>query len=394
MTHIPFARRLLGSATALVGLLALESAPATAQDVDPRWHAWLGCWEALNEEGIASVNAPRVCVIPVSGATVEIATLVGDSVVQRHRIDATGAQVATTRDGCSGWERAEFSANGTRVYVRTSHTCEGGLARLSNGVLGMSADGEWLDVRGVVTGTAKGVRVVRYRDVTNLAALPNEIAMHFRDRGRSIGNARITAMAPLTIADAVEASRLLDPGVAQTWLAERGDGFGIDAQQLVALEEAGVPPVVVDVMVALSYPQVFGLDRSRVEGATDRDVAAGQSGGRVIDLYGWDPYYSPYGYGYGYGYGAGYGGWYYGNRPVIIVTQPPDAEERRHGRVVNGRGYSSGNDEGTARRGRSGGESGSAPRGSASPSKDSGDAAKSPSSGGSGRTAKPRKPPE
>jgi hypothetical protein len=392
MRHIPFARPLITGAAALAGLLVLSNARVSAQDVDPRWHAWLGCWEAVNDEGFASADAPRVCIIPAGNAAVDIATLVGDSIVQRQRLDATGEQVQTTRDGCSGWERAQFSANGTRVYLRTSHTCEGGLTRLSNGVIAMTQDGEWLDVRGVITGATQGVRVTRYRDATNLARLPLEIATHFRDRGAVITNARIAAMAPLTIADAVEASRVLDPGVTQTWLAERGDGFGIGATELLALESAGVPSVVIDVMVALSYPGVFALDRSRVEGASERDVA-GEPRGRVVDLYGWDPYYSPYGYGYGTGYGYGYGGgWYYGNRPVIIVTQP-DADDRRHGRVVNGRGYSSGSEGSTARRGRTGGESGSAKRGSASPSRDSGAADKS-TSGGSGRTAKPRKPPE
>ena len=47
----------------------------------------------------------------------------------------------------------------------------------------------------------------------------------------------------------------MDPVVVQTWLAQRGQGFGIDAKRLKALADAKVPANIIDVMVALSYPQ-------------------------------------------------------------------------------------------------------------------------------------------
>ncbi|MGH7713499.1 MAG: hypothetical protein ACREOG_19585, partial [Gemmatimonadaceae bacterium] len=176
------------------------------------------------------------------------------------------------------------------------------------------------------------------------------------------------------------------------------DGFALDADKLIELEKVGVPPVVIDVMVALSYPRVFALDRSRVTGATRDRADEETAGGRTVYLYGWDPFYSSYGsrYGYGYGYGYGLGGWYYGNRPVIIVRQPTsgDGEERAHGRVVKGRGYTRGTSGAPADRGSTASgsrdQSGSS-GGSASSGSGSGSSSKSPSSG-SGRTAKPRPP--
>ena len=376
-------------------LVALATVPAGAQDVDPRWHAWLGCWEAVEPESasLSRDRAPRICVIPAGGVAVDVATIVADSIALRQRIEATGQQRAGTRDGCTGWDRATFSQNGQRVYLRTSYTCPGGLTRLSNGVMAMSEEGQWLDVLGVVSGTTKGVRVTRYREVSP-SSVPAEVASALRGASQT---ARIAAMAPITSEDVVEATRYLDPGVVQTWLAERGQGFDLDAQDLVQLEKAGVPSVVIDVMVALSYPRYFALDRSRVTGATRGEAAEQYEGGRTVYVYGWDPYYSPYGYGrYGYGYGYGYGGWYYGNRPIVVVRQPSsgDSEAERHGRVVKGRGYvpgrrSGGDGSGSAAtsRGTSGSSGGSASGSS------SGATTKSSGSGsGSGRTAKPRPP--
>jgi hypothetical protein len=183
----------------------------------------------------------------------------------------------------------------------------------------------------------------------------------------------------------------------QTWLAERGEGFTLDAKQLVALEKDGVAPQVIDIMVALTYPQVFALDRSRVGGPAAENTASAGSG-RTVYAYAWDSFYSPFGYRYGYnpygyGYGYGYGGWYY-DRPVIIVR--PSDNEREHGKVVKGRGYvrggsidrSSGSSGGSSDVRASRGGSGSGSSSSGSSSKGS----SSSGSGSSGRTAKPRPP--
>lgn len=404
------ARRLSG-ATGLAAGLALLGNTAAAQSVTPdtRWQTWLGCWEAVQPDSAPSVDAikkPRICVIPAAGqSAVDVATIVGDSVALRQHIEATGEQRQLSKDGCTGWERATWSANGQRVYLRSAYTCPGGLTRSSNGVMAMSSDGEWLDVLGVVAGTTVGVRTARYRPSYQLDNLPSEIALALKDRAQWSNDARIAASARLTTGDVVDASKYLDPGVIQTWLAERGEGFALDATQLAELEKAGVAPLVIDVMVALSYPQVFALDRTRVGGPPADSMRAAEPG-RTVYVYGWDPFYSPYGYRsrygypsyYGYPYGYGYGsGWYNGSRPVVIVRQPSSGERAAHGRVDRDRGYTPGSGaiprrgsaSGTGHGGAaSSGSSGSSSRGVSS---GSGASSRSPSSG-SGRTAKARPP--
>jgi hypothetical protein len=316
-----------------------------------------------------------VCVLPTGNPTaVDLVSVTGDSITTRQRLDATAAKRAVQQGDCAGVETVQ--ATGARVYLRTSMKC-GNQGRLVNGVMAISPDGDWLDVRGVAFGPNVGVRASRYRETAASTRLPPEVVDALRGHSSGMNSARIAASGRLELSDVVEASGYLEVGVLQTLLAERGQGFGLDARQLLSLQDAGVAPSVIDVMVALSYPGVFALDRTQL-GDPPPDVR-----GEVREVYGGEMYdaggygYDPYGYGYGRG-----NGWYSGRRPVVVVQRTGDDEE--HGKVVKGRGYVSGRDDSA----RSGGErSGDQSRGKASGS-DGSDSEKKGSS--TGRKAKPK----
>ena len=190
--------------------------------------------------------------------------------------------------------------------------------------------------------------------------------------------ARAAAVAPLALADIVEASRQLHSGVVSAWLNDLRQPIAVDAKRLVELADAGVPAPVIDMMVALAYPDAFAVPPSPTTvGALVENEARGGGGaggfgnfgsidsfncGLEFSLYGFgacspfgysafgfSPFgYMPYGYlpyaysrfGYGpYDFGGGYGGWYT-STPTVVVIRP--ADQANHGQVVNGRGYSSG----------------------------------------------------
>ena len=372
-------------AALLTALVALGLAsPVQAQTAGPQWEAWIGCWDQL-PRGMGPETGARVCVIPASSPSeAQIVTVVGDSIASRQRLDATGQKHAVTRDGCPGWE--SIHSTGTRVYLRTTLTC-GGVDRLTNGVMAMSSAGDWLDVQGVAVGKNAGVRAARYREASAAARLPAEITAALGGRPRRMNAARIAAAGTITTADVVEASRFLEVGVLQTWLAERNQGFGLDAQQLVALEKSGVAPSVIDVMVALSYPEVFALDRTRLgdPAPETRGEERVVYGGAMVDDYGSGPY--------DYGYGRGYG-WYPGRQPVRILRQPASdaATEDEHGKVVKDRGYVSGRgDSGRSGTEKSGGSAARGQEGSGGSSSKGGSSGSDKESS-SGRKAKPRPP--
>jgi hypothetical protein len=381
----------------LAGVFILAGAPvlqAQSTGLDTRWQAWLGCWRASDPP--LTGRALYVCVVPASGSSaVNVVSIADGKEISRERVEATGQQRLIAKDGCTGWEGAQWSADSRRVYLRSELTCPGTLQRTSSGVLAISGRGEWLDVQVVRAGGGSGLALVRYQDAGMPAAIPAEIAAALAGRQRSVSAARLAAGAPIGTADVVDAARNADPEAVNGWLVERGQALQVDAGQLAALSDAGVPGSVTDVMLALSYPDVLALNRGTPADSA-READGYQIGGRASQVYfdrfgyspfgwGYSAYRSPYGYSpYGYSgsiYGAGYGS-YWNRSPYIIVTKGSSQSIPR-GRAVNGRGYTRG-DQASG----SGRTSTTPSRGSVGSSSTG---TSRPTSGSGGRTAKPRR---
>ena len=397
---------------AALGLAAIATT-ASAQEarVGPKWLGWVGCWTASVPGAPATDNDGVVCVTPSGQGrdAVDVTTIRDAKVVSTQRIDASGAERPLDAKGCTGTQRASWSADERRVYLRSSSTCDG-LKSTTSGILSMTATGEWLDVRGVSSYGSEGVRVARYRDAGIPASVPAEIATALRERSGGVESARVAAGAPIGANGVIEASRAADSTVVAAWLLEREQRFGLDAKTLVQLAEAGVPGAVTDALVAVSNPNAFRLARASQE--TDAITTDAPTTGRRVSAtaYPYDPWMwgslgmdYGYRYGYPYGYRSGYGGYGYGYNngyyggyapPIIIVNG--DTRNGSTGQMVKGRGYTQtgGGATGTARERPSRAPS-SAPSSSPSPSSGSsgGSSSSGSSSGGSsseGRTAKPR----
>jgi hypothetical protein len=337
-------------------------------------------------------------VLPGAGAwEAELVTVAHDSIAARDTV-VTGAR-SRELDGCRGSETANWSADGARLYLHARYSCPGGLEQTSSGMLALSEGEELIDIQQTTRGNAKAVRVSRYLRVAVSPSLPREVATALEGTDLPLSLARGAASAPLTVAAIADASRSLEPEVVEALLVERGGYAPVDAKQLAALADAGVPGRTTDVIIALAYPSRFAI-RSMVSDSARLRAAAQDRVPRVAlfpfypgysslyGLYGYRPFgYSPYDYiaGGRRGYGGGYPYGYY-QQPVIVVRSEP---ARPHGRVVNGRGYtrgSSGSDEGTGSA-RPASTSGSSSSGSSS----SGSSGSSNSgSSGETRTAKPR----
>ena len=401
--------------TAVLGLVAVaatmaSTAAAQQARVGPKWLGWVGCWTASVPGASEADNDGIVCITPAGqgGDAVDVTTIRDSKVVSTQRIDASGTERALDAKGCTGVQRASWSADERRVYLRSSSTCDG-LKSTTSGILSMTATGEWLDVRGVTSYGSQGVRVARYRDAGIPAALPPEIASALRERGAGVESARVAAGAPIGSNGVIEASRAADSTVVAAWLLEREQRFALDAKSLVQLAEAGVPGAVTDALVAVSNPGAFRFARASQQ--SEAIVTDAPTSGRRVsamtlpyDPWAWGSlgldygyrYGSPYGYRYGYGgYGYGYNNGYYGGYapPIIIVNG--NGRSGSTGQMVKGRGYTQtgGSTTGTARPRPSQDPS---PARSPSPSPSSGSSGSSSggsSSGGSsseGRTAKPR----
>ena len=366
----------------LAAVLGMGAVPARGQDAatDPRWLAYLGCWEQI---GVAK---SAMCVVPTGDrSTVDLVTIAKGEVTAREPIAATGLRVETTRDNCTGSQSAAWSPRGHRLYLHSEDACSGEPAREGTGLIAMSGAGRLLYIQSMTVGTQTGVRVQRYVEATADLLLPDDVANALRLGVAAIIQARAAAGAPLATDDVIEASRTIDVAVIEAWLIERADPFTLDAKRLVGLADAGVPSRVIDLMVALSYPKAFAINAASRQGErlARQRAGAGDGFGTPPTSYflGYDPLCSSYylmmdqysygcagSYGYGYGHGYGYG---YGNPPTIVfIGGGGGSSSRPHGRVVNGQGYTQGDD--------------AAPKGQALP-RPSGDTSR-PSNGTSGGT--------
>ena len=206
---------LKGTLTALAaGLLC--ALPASAQSQSVGWGPWIGCWQA---EGAPEDAA--LCVRTPAGqeGAVEIVRVEGSELLDRELLWADGQRHETVRDECTGWERGEFSRDGLRLFLSSSHTCEDGTVQEGGGIMTMAEPDEWLDIR--------------YLEVAAAEAPDAE--------------------------DVIEASERLPAVAVEAWVAEKGDPFDLNADHLVAMADAGVADRVIDVVVAVSNPDVFVL---------------------------------------------------------------------------------------------------------------------------------------
>jgi uncharacterized membrane protein YgcG len=332
---------------AVISCLSMAQA-ATAQ-VNPRLDNWLGCWRL--EDDLAGTGA-RLCVTPEPDG-VRLQTLVGTVKGADEVVIPDGAARPIADSECKGTERSEWSSDGQRVFRAIDVTCKNETPRAVKGVMFVARGPMLINVQHVTGGgTAAGVRVQRYRRAQNQTLADGSKAPQPR-------TASVTIDSTWSIEDVIEASKKLPPEALQGALADVRQKFNVNRRTLVALDDAGVPDSVIDLMVALTFPERFVVER--VASSAPIGVTTGMSwydpfmspllrDPFMSSCYGYRSYYSTCGYYYGYNtfspYGSIYpyydnyyvpGGWVAvnpNNPGGDVAPQPSGA-----GRVVNGRGY-------------------------------------------------------
>lgn len=292
--------------------------PGATDSEDGRWMPWLGCWELTNdrvgdrEERIDARQ--QVCLTrDDAGPGVLAATFEEDREILSERLVADGSRQPIDRSGCQGWKEARFSDDGDRLFTHSSLVCEGDHRREVTGISLIDPSGKWLDIEVVATGDRRELMVRRYRFAGGAAG--------DRDLTLAAATARVGAGETLDARDVVEALEHVDPAAVEAALLETDAAFEMNAELLLYLDDAGVPGQIVDLMVALSYPDYFVVDG----GGEDRHGPATVGGGWYLPAYSygyWSPFFAPLGYGR------------YPVRPVIVVSGGGSG-----GKVIQGRGY-------------------------------------------------------
>ncbi len=331
--------------TAALGfVLAATLAPAAAAQAPSqpsRWAAWTGCWHLATGTGrrpVASAdNQPTVCVAEVPGGARLTTTVAGQPAIEQTLL-TDGAEHPVDQSGCRGTQRSEWAANGLRLFTRAELTCEGDPGpRHVSGYGLLLEDGSWLDIQAIEIAGRDSVRVRRYRHADAGVAL------------------RVRPGRRLAIDDIKEGAPRLSSAALETAVVETGAAIPLSSRTLIELAQAKVPDRVIDLMVAVAYPEKFVVERSA---GTDRGwlpplyvddpFSFGGFGyplwGSSLALYDFNPYfYSPYGYSYYNRYDPRFG--YPGS---VYVVGPGggggsgggvQASPSGTARAVDGRGY-------------------------------------------------------
>jgi hypothetical protein len=177
---------------------------------------------------------------------VTLTTRVADREALQQTVVADGGDHPITDAECRGTQRAEWSGDGRKLYSRADLSCSNdkGNRRVS-GFSILGANGTWTDIQAVDVSGQQTVRVRSYRRVAEVA---------------KIGSG-LTHATPLTLEDVKEAAGKVSARALEAALVETGSSFDLSGKDLLSLQDADVPGSVTDLMVALSYPERFIVER-------------------------------------------------------------------------------------------------------------------------------------
>ena len=288
--------------------------PAAQEALEDRDQlAWLGCWDVMEDpedDSQESLEAHQmICVAPGDAPNaLDMTVLVNEHVVATETIVTDGSRQPVSDGRCDGWIRSVLSEDRRRLYLQSEATCaDGRLKNLTGASMMVSVD-RWVDIHALWVDGEREVLIQRYRPVdAGIARLPGALptAMH---------DVRRASAARLSIENVIEALRIVDPAVVEAMLLESEASFGIDSDLLLHLDDADVPGEIIDLMVALSFPDYFSVGGDTV--SPQPEVYYGGY---------WSPWYPYYGYGHYYHHRYSHGH-SHGNK-------------NRGGKVISGRGY-------------------------------------------------------
>jgi hypothetical protein len=252
--------RLLG---AFVLVVAASAETASAQAPDARWAPWLGCWqmidERVSEERSLDADKPlderrrrpsdvEVCVTraPEPAGAIMTTRVAGEAALEQS-VMADGVSHPLVQSDCRGIQSATWSRDGRRLFASAELTC-GEDRRKVSGLSMLEDPLTWLDIQSIEVGDRTEVRLRRYTRPAQ--AQPGGSSTPAGPLGRAVWR----------VDDVIEAAARLTPAVLEAALVETHAQVGLNSRALVALDDAGVSDAVIDLLVALAYPDKFQVE--------------------------------------------------------------------------------------------------------------------------------------
>ena len=260
-------------------------------------------------------------------------------VLLEEKIVVDGSRQPLKDSKCSGWYKYSWSDTGKRLLFESESGCPGEVPRFISGISIITENWDWLDIQLLRSGEDRAVSVRKYE------AVASDLNTGENTGSTAFGAPRYQAATYLSIDEIIELSHKVAPEVVETALVELHQPFKINSKTLTRLADARVPSQIVDLMVALSFPDKFTVERHRIAPVQQSDV------GRSEAIVAPSPVWLPFGYWSIYG---PYSDWYWSSSLYPFYGYWgtgwdiwPGGYDPGHngggrdsgGRLVNGRGY-------------------------------------------------------
>jgi|WetSurMetagenome_2_1015567.scaffolds.fasta_scaffold92486_1 hypothetical protein len=355
--HRPFAaighfacRNLFISGIILAISLSMSSlAPAagrvsarSAENTDTRWLPWIGSWRLMPEvvkENDRSSKENYLVEIRSGddGKSIIMKSFQDEKLLLETKIAADGSSQPLENNKCSGWYKYSWSDTGKRLLFESESGCPAELPRFISGISIITDNRDWLDIQLLQSGEDHAVSIRKYRSISENISTATKIGPSPTEAPRYL------AGTSLSIDEVIELSRKVPSELLEAAILELQKPFKINSSTLKRLSSAGVQPQVVDLMVALSFPDKFTVNLQRI--APVRQTHSAPAGAFYSPSYIWLPFgfwsiYGPYSNWYWgtpvYGYwGSGWDSW-----PRGYSGGHGGRGDDGGGRLINGRGYS------------------------------------------------------
>jgi hypothetical protein len=207
------------------------------------------------------------CVVPSTTIAGSVDLVVFDSanVATRSAVPLPGTRIAKSIDGCTGTETATWMPDDRRLLMQAELACGRGARRLETGLVTMSSAGDWMQVQHLDVGGNSATSVMTLRYVVDSLG---DWARLGASAAPSTPSLRLAVGAPLLNSDVLAVASRAPAALTEAWLTETRQPFSVNGKELVRLADGGMPSRVLDLMIAMSNPEVFavrtaGTDRSR-----------------------------------------------------------------------------------------------------------------------------------
>jgi hypothetical protein len=259
-------------------------------------------------------------------------------VMFEEKIEADGLRHPLDKDECTGWYSYSWSENGKRLLFEGESSCDGNFSQTISGISMIDTLGDYVDIKLIKSGEEKAITIRRYRNVEYnfVAPSPTMPTKTFV--------ARFSAGTRFSIDEVIELSSKVEQEVLEAALVEMNNPYPVNSKQLMRLADANVPSQIVDLVVALSFPEKFTVERTALSWVkTASDFYAPYYHWPMSPWYWTHSAYPLYGYRYwGWDWYQRYGWYYY---PYGYYYVPGggggSGTDGTHssGRLVAGQGY-------------------------------------------------------